>query len=220
MFCVAFTCAGAQVTAIAHVQVTSGPRDPARAAPAAVFWLQPLSPGESSPPRASGPFTLQQKNRTFVPHLLVVPLGSTVSFPNEDPFFHNVFSLYNGKRFDLGLYETGTTRQVVFAREGVSYIFCNIHPEMSAVVLALSTPWWAKSDSTGALRITGVPAGDYDAHLWVEGVSPDQLSHWTHHVTLRDRTQIVGDLTVPPGTAGHRHLNKFGQPYSGDVGIY
>ena len=81
---------------------------------------------------------LRQKNKAFEPHLLVVTIGSNVEFPNDDPWFHNVFSLFNGKRFDLGLYEAGTTRTVHFEREGVSYIFCNIHPEMSAVVVVLS----------------------------------------------------------------------------------
>ena len=76
----------------------------------------------------------------FTPHILVVPVGSVVRFPNADPFFHNVFSLFDGKRFDLGLYEAGSTKEVTFSREGLSYIFCNIHPEMSAVVISLSTP--------------------------------------------------------------------------------
>ena len=80
-----------------------------------------------------------QKNRVFQPHLLIIPVGSVVQFPNADPFFHNVFSLFDGKRFDLGLYEAGSTKSVTFSREGVSYIFCNIHPEMSAVILTLST---------------------------------------------------------------------------------
>ena len=68
--------------------------------------------------------------------MLVVPVGSVVAFPNRDPFFHNVFSLFEGKRFDLGLYEAGSTRDVLFDKPGVSYIFCNIHAEMSAVVIA------------------------------------------------------------------------------------
>jgi len=90
-------------------------------------------------------YRLIQKDKMFTPHLLVVPIGSQVEFPNQDPFFHNVFSLFNGKRFDLGLYESGTSRSVRFDREGVSYIFCNIHPEMGAIVLALNTPYYGIS---------------------------------------------------------------------------
>src|SRR5262249_42774641 len=81
--------------------------------------------------RARKRVQLLQKSKRFSPHLLVVPVGSSVEFPNQDPFFHNVFSLFEGKRFDLGLYESGSSRTVIFNREGISYIFCNIHPEMS-----------------------------------------------------------------------------------------
>src|SRR5579863_7197048 len=96
---------------------------PHRHMPPAVLWLSPLPGTPSRPFLAGGRYTLAQKNRTFVPHLIVVPVVSEVFFPNLDPFFHNVFSLFNGKRFDLGLYEAGATKQVTFAHEGVSYIF-------------------------------------------------------------------------------------------------
>ena len=82
-------------------------------------------------------YTLTQKDKQFNPHILVIPAGSSVDFPNLDPFFHNVFSLFNGKRFDLGLYEAHTQRTVHFDRDGISYIFCNIHPEMGAVIVTL-----------------------------------------------------------------------------------
>src|SRR5258708_1101818 len=108
----------------------------------AVVWLKSVGKADSAQTSSPSHFTLLQKKRTFAPHLLVIPVGSTVSFPNDDPFFHNVFSLFNGKRFDLGLYEAGSSKDVVFSREGVSYIFCNIHPEMSAVILSLSTPYF------------------------------------------------------------------------------
>src|SRR5271157_2632845 len=107
-----------------------------------VVWLAPMgTEGNAATPVAPMHSVLQQKNKTFEPHLLVVTKGSTVDFPNRDPWFHNVFSLFNGKRFDLGLYEAGSTRTVHFDREGISYIFCNIHPEMSAVVVVLSSQY-------------------------------------------------------------------------------
>src|SRR5215471_6640516 len=110
-----------------------------------VVWLEPL---DAAPPAhvlssTQPKLSLTQKNKSFEPHFLVVEVGSVVNFPNRDPFFHNVFSLFNGKRFDLGLYEAGTTRQVRFDRPGVCYIFCNIHSEMSAVVVVLDTPYYA-----------------------------------------------------------------------------
>src|SRR5271156_4334056 len=97
-----------------------------RAVPA-VVWLEPLEGTPAPPFVPRDHYTLLQKNRTFIPHLQVIPVGSIVQFPNADPFYHNVFSLFEGKRFDLGLYEAGTTRNVVFDKPGISYIFCNIH---------------------------------------------------------------------------------------------
>ena len=107
-----------------------------------------------------------QKNKSFHPSLLVIPVGGKVEFPNHDPFFHNVFSLFEGKRFDLGLYESGTTRFVQFDKPGVSFIFCNIHAEMSAVVIALATPYYAISDSRGDLSIPNVPPGRYELQVF------------------------------------------------------
>src|SRR6202034_2229968 len=117
-------------------------------------------------------------------HLLVVPVGSSVAFPNADPFFHNVFSLFDGKRFDLGLYEAGSTRSVIFSREGVSYIFCNIHSEMSAVVIALGTPFYSIADPQGGFKLEGVPSGDYDLHVWIEGQAQNSLELLTRRVHI------------------------------------
>ncbi len=106
----------------------------------------------------------------FLPHLQVIPIGAVVQFPNADPFYHNVFSLFDGKRFDLGLYEAGSSKSVTFSREGVSYIFCNIHPEMSAVVIALPTSLFAIADPHDSFMLPNVPPGDYKLHLWIEGL--------------------------------------------------
>ena len=117
-----------------------------------VLWLTPAAGMDSaSLPALHEPSQprLVQHNKSFEPHVLVVPVGSMVAFPNRDPFFHNVFSLFEGKRFDLGLYEAGSTRDVHFDKPGISYIFCNIHPEMSAVVIALDTPYYGISDQRG-----------------------------------------------------------------------
>ena len=192
-----------------------------RPLPPSVLWLVPLQPLTTPVPEpAHPPYTLLQKNRMFTPHVLVVPVGTSVSFPNADPFFHNVFSLYNGKRFDLGLYEKGSNRQVVFSREGVSYIFCNIHPEMSAVVLALRTPWWALANDSGLLKIDSLNPGDYEVHLWVEGVDSRLLDRWTHRVHLTNGSQSVGSLTLNPAVLPSEHTNKFGAPYLPEPGPY
>jgi hypothetical protein len=178
--------------------------------PSAVIWLKP-SQGGTVPAVSLGRFTLLQKNKMFTPHLLVVPVGSSVAFPNADPFFHNVFSLFDGKRFDLGLYEAGSTRSVVFSREGVSYIFCNIHSEMSAVVIALTTPFYSIADPKGAFRMEGVPDGDYSLHVWVEGQAQTSLDQLTRQVHVAGASVAVGDIRA--GTSKERHLNKFGRPY-------
>src|SRR5690242_2949969 len=88
-----------------------------------VVWLTPVD--TATPPLQPKHARLAQHNKQFQPHLLVIPAGSVVDFPNEDPFFHNVFSLFQGKRFDLGLYEAGTSRAVSFEHPGISFIFCN-----------------------------------------------------------------------------------------------
>ena len=178
-----------------------------------VVWLQPEAGTQPLPFPAHGHYTLLQKNRMFMPHLQVIPVGSVVQFPNADPFFHNVFSLFDGRRFDLGLYEAGSSRAVTFSREGVSYIFCNIHPEMSAVVLALSTPLYTVGDVDAALVIRNVPPGDYKLNLWVEGVPQRALDSLARHIQVPSHTVDLGDVSVPVGKGLLDHTNKFGGTY-------
>jgi len=184
----------------------------------AVVWLTPLdgTPVVSFPPR--GHYTLLQKNRTFVPHLLVIPVGAAVQFPNEDPFFHNVFSLFDGKRFDLGLYEAGSSKSVTFTREGVSYIFCNIHPEMSSVVLSLTTPLYAVADAADTFELRNIPPGDYTLHFWIEGVQQPVLDSLNRQIHLSARLMDLGALSIPKiPTENAEHMNKFGKPYDSDT---
>lgn len=177
--------------------------------PPAVIWLKAT---EAAPAISGGGFTLLQKNKMFTPHLLVVPVGSTVAFPNGDPFFHNVFSLFEGKRFDLGLYESGSKRSVLFSREGVSYVFCNIHSEMSAVVIALTTPFYGIADAGGSFHIDNVPTGDYELHVWVEGQHQDSLDRQTRLVHIAGTSVDLGEIHTDLHDA-RQHNNKFGRPY-------
>jgi Plastocyanin len=184
-----------------------------RAIPA-VVWLDPLPGTKPLPFVPNGHYTLLQKNRAFVPHLQIIPIGSVVSFPNADPFFHNVFSLYEGKRFDLGLYEAGSSRSVTFSREGASYIFCNIHPEMSAVVLALSTPLYGIAGPDGSFALRGVPEGNYRMHLWMEGVPQATLASMSKTVRFSAGIVDLGTIKVPVARPeAKQHTNKFGAPY-------
>jgi plastocyanin len=185
-----------------------------RAVPA-VLWLEPLAgtPALSFPPHAH--YTLLQKNRTFIPHLQAIPAGSVVEFPNEDPFFHNVFSLYEGKRFDLGLYEAGSSKAVTFSRVGVSYIFCNIHPEMSAVVIALGTPLYAEADAKDSVSLRGIPPGDYKLHVWIEGVPQSFLDGLSRPVHFSGHAVDLGVLKAPiAGARTTPHTNMYGQEYA------
>jgi plastocyanin len=183
--------------------------------PPAVIWLNPVS-SHAFPAAPPGKFTLTQKNKMFTPHLLVVPVGSVVGFPNADPFYHNVFSLFDGRRFDLGLYEAGSSRSVTFSREGVSYIFCNIHAEMSAVVIALATPLYSEADAQGVFHIRDVPDGDYDLHVWIEGQKQNELDRLKRRVHISAASAFLGDIR-PSHPEATQHLNKFGMPYEPDA---
>jgi plastocyanin len=192
--------------------------------PGTVVWLTPLaatgvdasslSAAESNPASQRQVPQLVQKNKSFQPHILVVPAGSLVEFPNHDPFFHNVFSLFEGKRFDLGLYEAGTTRMVRFDRPGISYIFCNIHPEMSAVVITIATPFYAISTRDGLLGLNGVPYGRYILHTWSEGMGPENAQPLTREITIGENASSLGVIRVPQANGEHiAHKNKYGREY-------
>ena len=180
-----------------------------------VVWLVPSDHAVPAPADSGKKPQVVQKNKAFHPHLTVVRVGSVVDFPNRDPFFHNVFSLFDGKRFDLGLYEAGATNSVRFDHAGVSFLFCNIHPEMSAVVVAVDTPYYAVSDKAGAISIPAVPDGKYDLHVWYERSLPDTLKGLSRSVRISADAHDLGSIVVPqdPGfTTAHK--NKYGQDYT------
>jgi plastocyanin len=157
--------------------------------------------------------TLVQKDKTFSPHILVIPPGSVVEFPNRDPFFHNVFSLFEGKRFDLGLYESGSTRSVKFDRTGVSYIFCNIHPQMNAIVIALDTPYYALADKSGSIKISNVTPGQYLLQLWAEGLNTEEMDKLSRRVTVTRDAVDLGSMEIPSIENLAQHKNKYGRDY-------
>ncbi|MGC2638480.1 MAG: hypothetical protein WA294_14955 [Acidobacteriaceae bacterium] len=180
-----------------------------------VVWL--ASTAADTPAVTPGHFRMAQKDKIFHPHLLVIPLGSTVAFPNLDPFFHNVFSQFNGKRFDLGLYEAGSTRDVHFDHEGVSYIFCNIHPEMSAVIITLETPWYAVASLSGAVTLHDVPPGSYELHVWTEDADAPQLQELERRVRVSADQDDLGVIRVVTRETTPAHKNKFGDDYRPDA---
>jgi plastocyanin len=109
---------------------------------------------------------IQQLDRRFVPDMVVVPVGSTVSFPNMDPIFHNIYSLSKSKSFDLGNYDKGQTRKVTFTKPGIVEIYCHLHPNMQATVVVTPNRWFAQPDRNGQYRIPDVPPGKYTLVAW------------------------------------------------------
>ncbi len=184
-----------------------------------VVWLAPLDALQRVRTASEkAHFRLVQRNKRFEPSLLVIPVGSVVDFPNADPWFHNVFSLYRGKRFDLGLYQAGSQRSVKFDRIGPSYLFCNIHPEMTGVVLAIDSEFFGISDKAGHYSIAGVPPGKYLLHVWYENARPEALQELQRTVVIEGGNRVLSAIAVPVVKQMQtEHKNKYGQEYDPDT---
>jgi plastocyanin len=196
----------------AHVELTqNGHR--LKDASNAVIWLTPVGATVKPQQRSSEIPKLIQKNKSFHPSLLVIPVGGKVEFPNQDPFFHNVFSLFEGKRFDLGLYEGGTTRMVQFDRPGISFVFCNIHAQMSAVIIALATPYYAISDLRGDISIANVPPGRYDVQVFHSSVDSEALRALSREITVAPGETALGNFNLVESEMTVAHKNKYGRDY-------
>jgi plastocyanin len=130
-----------------------------------VLYLEgPLPAGDDSSKLPTP--QIQQLDRRFVPDIVVVPVGSTVTFPNMDPIFHNIYSLSKPKSFDLGSYDKGETRKVTFPKPGIVEIYCHLHPNMAATVVVTPNRWYAQPDRSGQYRIPNVPDGQYTLVAW------------------------------------------------------
>jgi len=179
-------------------------------------WLTPLGGSTAGPFRGDSKLAprLVQRNKAFEPRIVILRAGTAVEFPNHDPFFHNVFSLFEGKRFDLGLYEAGGTRIVHFDRVGISYIFCNIHPDMSAVVIAVPTTYYTLSDASGNVTIHGVPPGRYLLHIWNERGLPEATGDGARELTVSAPTTSFGSVRMSISASPEpSHKNKYGRDY-------
>jgi plastocyanin len=129
-----------------------------------VVFLRNATPQAVSPARRE----IQQRNEQFIPRVVAVPVGSEVSFPNDDPFYHNVFSLSRTRSFNLGRYPKGQTRTVRFDKPGIVKVFCDIHSHMTATVMVFDHPWFAVPDENGNFELAGVPAGTREITAWHE----------------------------------------------------
>jgi plastocyanin len=207
------------VTTQVEITKRTGGNQPAGAATDlsnVAIWLDPLDRAaeNTSAPNGGHVPLMVQRNKTFEPHVLVVQTGTAVQFPNKDPFLHNVFSLFNGKRFDLGFYEAGSSKSVHFDRAGVSFLFCSIHEEMTAVVVSVNTPYYALSDRSGRVTIPNVPDGRYQMHVWYERSLPENLKNLDRTVQVSNSNRSLDRIRVlenPDFTLAHK--NKYGQNY-------
>ena len=116
---------------------------------------------------------MDQRNETFVPHLLAITTGTTVDFPNSDRIYHNVFSLSKTKTFDLGRYAAGRSQSVRFDRPGIVRVFCDIHSHMNAFILVFNHRFFAVTDADGRYRIDNIPPGTYNVVAWNEGLASE-----------------------------------------------
>jgi plastocyanin len=171
----------------------------------AVVWLEGAAGGRPAPMQAE----ISTAEKAFSPHVLVLPVGSTVAFPNHDPFNHNVFSLSEEQPFDLGLYGRGEARSIRLERAGIIRVYCNVHAQMSALLVVRDGPYFVQPSGDGSFLLPAVPPGHYILHAWHERAPA-----------------LTRPLDVPSGglaavaleldARGYRfkpHLNKYGQPY-------
>jgi len=187
-----------------------------------VVWLIPTD-GVPTPPARPVRVRVLQRDKRFIPHVTAVEVGSEVDFPNLDPFFHNVFSTFDGKTFDLGLYANGESRPVRFNRPGVSFIFCNIHPQMSAVVVSVDTPYFAVSAQDGTVSIQDALVGTYELRVWHERSDPRQLVALRRVVSIESPATDLGVIRLDESSYNPAtHKNKHGEDYrdSGEPRAY
>ena len=187
-----------------------------------VVWLEP-EPAVTLAPAAQHA-RMAQKDKTFVPHVLAVQVGTTVDFPNFDPIFHNAFSTYDGQVFDVGLYPPGTSQGVRFTRPGIVRVFCNIHATMSAVIVVVSTPFFGTTARSGAFSLADVMPGEYVLHVFHERATPATLKALERRITVRGEPVKLPTLTISEsGYLALPHQNKYGREYPAapdDGGVY
>jgi plastocyanin len=181
--------ASAPSSASAYERRAVGPRPkPQSELRNVVIFFTDMTGGKSAPRQAS----IAQRDEQFVPHMVAVTAGSSVAFPNDDPFFHNVFSLSRGASFNLGRYPSGASRSKVFTRPGIVKVFCEIHSHMSAVVRVFDHGWFAVPSEEGAYAIDDVPAGEHTLVAWHE-----RIGERRERVTIRPGAVLQMNFTLP-----------------------
>ena len=187
---VRLTAAKAPSTASAYSRRSVGPKaTPQAEARTVIVYVEGLpTPATLKPTPAS----IVQKDEQFVPHVVAVSAGSEVAFPNQDPFFHNVFSLSRPATFDLGRFPPGSSRSRVFKRPGTIKVYCEIHSHMSAVARVFDHPWFTIPNSDGTFVIAGVPPGEHTVVAWHE-----RIGERRDRVTIRAGAATTLTVTLP-----------------------
>jgi plastocyanin len=171
----------------------------------AIVYAEPI---DSPAPRQTGQVTLTQRNKTFLPPVLAAPVGSTVTFPNQDTIFHNVFSLSGPEPFDLGLYRAGSTRERTFSQPGTYRVFCNIHPQMTALLVIVPTPYVIVAGRDGRFTLD-LPPGRYRLTAVSDRAAPVSIE-----VVSTAGASLAPDLVLDESAwVATQHRNKFGQDY-------
>lgn len=178
-----------------------------------VVWLEPINGAAPAPPPGAKA-VMDQRNKTFVPHVLAIETNTLVNFPNSDPIFHNAFSNYNGQLFDVGLYPPGSSRSVRFGRPGVVRVFCNIHASMSAVIVVLNTPYFAVTGKDGTYRLPDVPPGPYTLHVFHERATQVTLDQNARMIGIEPNPTVLPVISISEsGYLAIPHADKFGHDY-------
>jgi plastocyanin len=175
-------------------------------------WL--TTPGKADNRLPQRHALMEQKDKKFIPHVLVIETGTTVDFPNLDPIFHNAFSNFNGQIFDLVLYPPGSSQSVRFRRPGIVRVFCNIHPSMSAVIAVVDSSYFTTTEEDGSFSIPDVPAGTYRVHFFHERATPENLERLTASVSVTAGISKLQPVTISEtGYLPVAHKNKYGRDY-------
>ena len=194
-----------------HIQILEKDNKPSPDLSDAVLYLE----APATVATAAQPTTVEIAitDKTYAPHVVVVPVGSTVRFPNHDPFNHNVFSVSEPNSFDLGLYGRGEAKSYTFMHPGLVRVYCNVHPRMVAYVLVMENRYFAQPGNDGSFAIDNVPAGRYRLHVWHERI-PSEV--------IKDVSSSGNeDLQIALNARGYKwqpHHNKYGKNYPTNAG--
>ena len=200
---------GAQASVSGQVTIIERPGDETEDLANVVVFLEPVVVAARAKGPAATNTVIALEKRQFSPRVRVVTEGSKVDFPNQDPWNHNVFSKINGG-FDTGVYGRNKTKDQVFREAGVYSLYCNVHPRMTAFVIALKTPYFTQAGADGRFKLDNVPAGQYKMTVW----------HDRATAVTKDITVPAAGLAIPKTDLDARgykyvqHKNKLGQVYT------